>query len=154
MPYLLEKTMFLPLPRDEVFRFFAAAENLARITPPGMGFRIVAPGKIEMRAGTEIEYRIRVLGIAMRWRSLISTWDPPNVFVDEQLSGPYREWIHTHRFEDRDGGTAIHDHVRYRLPLEPLGALAAPLVRRQLEQIFAYRQQAIERILLNQDCPA
>ena len=148
MAYLLEKSMFLPLPREEVFQFFAAAENLGRITPPGMGFRITTPGQIEMGVGTEIEYRIRVLGIPMKWRSLISTWEPPHVFVDEQLGGPYREWIHTHRFEEQEGGTAIHDQVRYRLPLEPLGALAAPFVRWQLEHIFSYRQQAIERILL------
>jgi ligand-binding SRPBCC domain-containing protein len=151
--YVLEKTMFLPLSREQVFDFFSDAGNLARITPPGMGFQIKTPGPIEMRAGTRIEYRIRVFGLPLTWRSLISRWDPPNEFVDEQLRGPYRQWIHTHRFRDhvdpvRGAGTLIEDEVRYRIPGGPLGRLLHPLVRRELEHIFRFRQTAIEAILL------
>jgi ligand-binding SRPBCC domain-containing protein len=106
-----------------------------------------------MRAGTRIEYRIRVFGLPLTWRSLISRWDPPNEFVDEQLRGPYRQWIHTHRFRDhvdpvRGAGTLIEDEVRYRIPGGPLGRLLHPLVRRELEHIFRFRQTAIEAILL------
>lgn len=154
MEYVLEKSMFLPLPRAQVFEFFAEAANLARITPPAMGFQIMTPGPIEMRAGTQIEYRIRVFGLPLTWRSLISRWEPPSVFVDEQLKGPYRQWIHTHRFCDhvdpqRGAGTLIEDQVRYRIPGGSLGRFAHPLVRRELERIFRYRQTAIDFILLN-----
>jgi ligand-binding SRPBCC domain-containing protein len=155
MQHVLESRMFLPLEREQVFAFFADAGNLARITPPELGFRMVMAQPVTMRVGLEIDYRIRVLGVPLKWRSLISRWDPPREFVDEQLRGPYRQWIHTHRFSQHEdpqcgAGTLIEDEVRYQLPLGRLGDLFHPLVRRQLEHIFQYRQQTIERVLLSE----
>ncbi len=146
--HVLETSIHLPLPQERVFQFFADACNLARITPPAMGFQIVSPLPITMQQGTEIEYRIRLAGVPLRWRSLIARWEPPYQFVDQQLQGPYHTWIHTHRFHEENGGTRIEDHVQYRLPLEPIGLVALPFVRRQLKQIFAFREQAITQILL------
>ena len=63
------------------------------------------------------------------------------------MRGPYAEWVHTHTFEDVPGGTRIRDHVRYRLPLAPLGNIALPVVRVQLRRIFDYREAVTRRLM-------
>src|ERR1051325_3396547 len=97
--------VWLPRPRDEVFAFFSSPSNLDAITPPWLQFRTITPGPIEMRAGALINHKLRLRGFPMRWRTKIKMWEPPTLFVDEQMRGPYRRWIHEHTFEDRDGGT-------------------------------------------------
>jgi len=146
--HILRTTLRIPRPREAVFPFFAAAENLERITPRELAFRIRTPLPVAMRAGTLIDYTIGLYGVPMRWRTRIARWDPPDGFTDEQLRGPYARWVHQHRFEDDGpGGTLMHDEVRYRLPLGPIGAIAHPLVRQQLRRIFMHRQVTVLRLL-------
>lgn len=131
---------------DEVFAFFSDAANLERITPPELRFRIISP-PAELREGALIDYRLSLFGVPFGWRTRISVWQPPVMFVDEQLRGPYREWIHTHTFETVSGGTRLTDHVQYRLPIYPFGQVALPIVRRQIEHIFDYRARVIADVL-------
>ena len=145
---VLRARQTLSLPRERVFPFFADASNLARITPAEMGFEIVSQQPNAMQTGTLIDYRIRVWSVPLRWRTVISRWDPPNEFVDEQLRGPYAEWVHRHRFSDTEGGgTLMEDEVVFRLPFGRVGAIVAPLVRWQLRRIFEYRHRAVEEAL-------
>jgi len=135
---------WLRRPRTEVFAFFADAANLERLTPPWLGFEIVTPLPIAMRPGALIDYRLRIHGFPLRWRSEITAWDPPTSFVDEQRRGPYRAWHHTHTFSERDGGTCIHDRVRYAVP----GGIVVQklLVERDVRTIFAYRERVLREL--------
>jgi ligand-binding SRPBCC domain-containing protein len=143
----LQAIQRLSVPRGDVFHFFADAGNLARITPPELGFHILTPQPIAMRAGALIDYRIRLWGIAMSWRTEITTWNPPIEFVDTQLRGPYAEWVHRHRFiAVTEGSTLVEDYVQFRLPMRQFGAIASAIVRRQLRRIFDYRRSAIARL--------
>ncbi len=137
----------LPDPPAAVFPFFADAANLEAITPPWLGFRIVSPRPIDMRAGALIEYRLTLHRLPIAWLTRIEEWVPGERFVDAQLSGPYRLWHHTHEFEsDGAGGTLMRDTVRYALPLGPLGEIAHRLfVARDLAAIFDFRAQALTR---------
>lgn len=137
----LTTSLLVPRPHAEVFTFFAEAGNLQRITPPWVDFRIVTPPPIEMRAGTLIDYRLKVHGVPVGWRTEITVWDPPHQFVDVQLKGPYRRWVHTHRFRAVAGGTQVDDEVDFTVPG---GWLVERLfVARDLRAIFQHRQRAI-----------
>jgi ligand-binding SRPBCC domain-containing protein len=136
--------LWLPRPLAEVFPFFSEARNLEELTPPWLNFEVLTPAPIVMRTGRLIDYRIRIHGIPVKWRTEILDWNPPHRFVDTQLSGPYKLWHHTHTFTERDGGTFCEDHVRY---YPRGGALMNWLfVRVDVERIFAYRQKRLAEL--------
>lgn len=144
---VLEREQAIPASVREVFSFFSDPGNLARLTPPGLRFRIVGSREGALGAGSRLEYRIRWTFVRLRWVTRITRWEPDSEFEDVQEEGPYRLWIHTHRFEPHAGGTLMRDRVEYELPLGSLGLLAHRLlVRRQLETIFDFRRHAIEEI--------
>lgn len=146
--WMLRASQVIPLPREALFPFFADARNLAFITPPAMGFRIRTAEPIVMREGTLIDYTVRVAALPLRWRTLITRWDPPTEFADEQLRGPYALWRHRHHFTELgEGSTRMDDEVLFRLPLAPLGNMAAPFVKHELRKIFRYRHAAIGRAI-------
>ena len=154
--HLLERAQRLELPVERAFEFFGQARNLEAITPQWLGFTLISPEPIEMRAGTLIDYRLKLHGVPVRWRTRIEAWEPPLRFVDVQLRGPYRLWEHTHTFEpDGEHAVVIGDRVRYALPFGPLGRIAhALLVRRDLQRIFDYRAQAVANRLERGSSPA
>lgn len=139
--FRLVAELLLPRAIDEVFAYFSDARNLEKLTPPILHFKITSPGPIQMNTGTTIDYRLRVYGLPLHWTSLISTWDPPRLFVDEQIRGPYRYWIHQHMFEPQGKNTLVKDLVRYQLIG---GSIVHDLfVKRDLQKIFSYRQQQL-----------
>ena len=143
-PFILAMEHWLPRQPEEVFDFYADAFNLEKLTPPWLRFEVVTAAPITMRAGVEIDYRLRLHGLSLKWRSRITDWDPPRRFVDEQTIGPYRTWIHEHTFTPHQGGALVGDYVQYAM----LGGWLADrlLVRRDLRRIFAFRQERLAEI--------
>ena len=143
--YNLTTWLWLPEPRERLFDFFADAHNLERITPPFLRFRVLNTAPITMGPGALIDYKLRLHGLPITWRTEIATWEPPARFCDTQLRGPYREWIHTHTFDEHDGGTMVRDAVRYRLP-GPFFAsriVNALMVAPDTKKIFEFRHEAL-----------
>ena len=134
-------------PIEEVFEFFSDAGNLELITPPELKFRIITPLPLQMGKGTLIDYRIKLNGIPFNWKTEITEWEPPYRFVDTQIRGPYRVWIHEHTFLASGNNTIVRDKVSYLPPglfMEPL--ISTLFVRKKLERIFDYRGEQIVRI--------
>ncbi len=136
--------IWLPGRLERVFEFFSDAGNLEALTPPWVNFHILTPRPIAMKAGTEIEYRLKIRGLPVKWRTLIRTWEPPHRFVDEQARGPYRMWIHEHTFTEKDGGTLVADYVRYAVAFDFL--VHGLFVKRDVERIFEFRREALQRM--------
>lgn len=149
--HTLTRSQRIDRPVDEVFAFFAKPENLALITPSSLNFHILTPKPIDMAVGTLIDYTVKIMGMRVFWRSLITHYDSPREFVDEQLKGPYRLWHHRHSFREIDGGTLIEDNVAYALPFSFIGDIVHGIyVRRNLESIFDFRARAISEIFETQ----
>jgi len=150
-PRVLTRELWLPRPAGEVFAFFADARNLDAITPPWLHFRILSPDPA-MHEGALLDYRIRLRGVPIRWRTRITAWDPPHRFVDAQLRGPYRLWVHEHTFEPRPGGVLCRDRVEYDAPGGPL--VHRLLVAPDLARIFDYRAKRMQELFGPVDDPA
>ena len=144
----LSRTQLVGRPLPEVFAVFSDASNLDALTPPFLRFQILTPMPVELRVGAQLDYQLSLFGVPVRWRTRISDWQPQERFVDEQESGPYAFWRHTHEFEAREGSTLMRDVVDYSEPFGPVGTVAHVLfVRRTLDRIFDFRRDAILRLL-------
>ncbi len=141
----IRREVVVPRALEETFEFFSDAFNLEKLTPPFLKFTVLTPAPIDLRDHAVIEYRLKVRGIPVRWKSRISSWEPPHRFVDEQLKGPYRKWRHEHSFEAHPDGTLVRDHVRYAV----LGGALVNrfFVRPDVEKIFDYRTEALLRLM-------
>ena len=147
--HILERRVWLPRPRPEVFAFFADPRNLERLHPVWARPRWRVPPPARLSAGALLEFRAGAF--PGRWRVIVREFDPPYRFVDTQLAGPFARWDHRHRFAegaDGEGGTWVEDRVTYRLPLGPLGRLIhAAGAGWQLRRLFNYRDRRLRELL-------
>jgi len=147
--YTLEVQQILTISREEAWDFFSSPGNLAKITPPHMGFVITSGTPEKMYPGQIISYKVAPFpGFKTNWVTEITHVSEGSYFVDEQRFGPYRMWHHEHRFEVQNGGILMTDRVSYKLPFGIFGQIAHALfVKKQLEQIFEFRIDVMENLL-------
>jgi ligand-binding SRPBCC domain-containing protein len=151
MNYTLHREQVIPAPIERVWAYFATPRNLNEMTPPDMAFEFIGGGDEPMYPGQIITYKVAILPrMRIRWLTQITHVDPGHRFIDEQRIGPYRLWIHEHRFEPLPNGVHMTDHVTYTLPFGPLGNLTHTLyIRRRLEKIFDYRREKVNALFAN-----
>lgn len=129
---------------ESMFQFFGEAQNLEKITPKTLNFSIVKMNTAEIEKDTLIDYKLKIHGVPINWKTLIVEWSPPHRFIDTQLKGPYKFWHHTHDFEKMGKGTLMSDKVRYKLPMGFLGNLVGQtFVQKDVESIFKYRREVV-----------
>ena len=146
--YNLEFEQYIDLPLEDVFGFFSKPENLSLITPSRLKFDIITPTPLEMKDGQFIDYSLTILyTIKLLWRTLITHYEKPYKFVDQQIKGPYSLWHHTHTFEEKDGGTIIKDNLTYAIPMGIIGRLIHFIyIKHDIKGIFNYRHKILDKI--------
>jgi uncharacterized protein (TIGR01777 family) len=135
---------FVPNDINEVFTFFSDPHNLEKITPNFLNFKILSMNTAVIQKGTLIDYKLKIHGVPLKWRTEIANWEPPYEFCDIQLKGPYSLWKHEHFFETVPGGTLLTDLVRYKMPLGGFGNMIAGIsVENDIKNIFQFRRSAL-----------
>jgi len=121
---------------ETVFSFFSSPENLKVLTPPRLGFKILTSSPINMSKDCLIDYLIYFMGIPVHWRSIITDYDPPYMFIDQQIKGPYTLWHHKHTFREIKNGVEIRDRVVYSIPVGWMGRLLHKYWIKKIWKIF------------------
>tara|TARA_Y100001960_G_scaffold287259_1_gene325224 strand:+ start:999 stop:1511 length:513 start_codon:yes stop_codon:yes gene_type:complete len=144
----ISREVFLNDPIDKVFNFFSDASNLDILTPRWLNFNIITEMPISISKDTHISYQLKYRGFPIKWISNISEWDPPYFFVDEQIKGPYKKWVHFHYFKSQNQGTVVTDIVFYKIignkKIDTL--LDSLIIKSDLDKIFDFRMQMIKTI--------
>ncbi len=146
---IFEHVSHYPHPRDEVFAWHTRPGGFVRLTPPGMATLLEGPSD-GINPGSELLLRIShpmlagpVSRVGAQWRVRHVEFEEGRLFVDEQVSGPFRSWRHEHHFEDAPGGgTTITDRVQWELPPIPT-SIDETIATRELRRLFAFREHQL-----------
>jgi ligand-binding SRPBCC domain-containing protein len=131
---------------ERVFGFHELPNVLDLLMPPWEKARVIQVAKIS-EVGSQAIVEANVLGpITMRWVAQHTVYDPPHLFEDVQVKGPFRSWRHRHIVEPANEGAILRDEIECEPPLGLLGhAIASGLIRKRLEKLFDYRHEVTRR---------
>ena len=102
---------------SQVFAFHESPGALQRLTPPWENVEVVEGGQ-SIRPGSRVVLTTKLGPVPLRWVAEHTEYEPPRMFADTQLSGPFARWYHRHLFlDDGAGGTLLRDEVDYEPPL-------------------------------------
>ena len=149
MMYQLHKTQQLYCDINVAWKFFSSPLNLSHITPPDMNFIVLTHLPDEtIYEGMIIDYKVSpLMGIPIKWQTVIMQVKELNSFTDFQKRGPYKLWKHLHEFIPNERGVLMKDTVEYELPYGVIGKVAHSLIiYKKLQNIFDYRYQVLEKL--------
>jgi ligand-binding SRPBCC domain-containing protein len=129
-------------PPAKVFAFHERPDALPLLVPPWEKVQVVQPPS-SLQVGTRVILRGP---LGLEWVAEHTRYQPPSLFQDEMVRGPFKKWLHTHSMLADGDGTLLRDEVELELPLWMLPGL--PLVKRRLRKMFAYRHQVTAREVL------
>lgn len=148
MRYRLYREQQIKCDVEEAWCFFSSANNLQKITPESMRFKVLSDfADDSIFEGMQIDYLVSpVLNIPLKWKTIITQVDWQRSFTDFQASGPYKYWNHFHEFIPNADGVLMKDTVDYELPMGFLGDLVhGVFVKNKLNSIFDYRFQYLDK---------
>jgi ligand-binding SRPBCC domain-containing protein len=133
-------------PAERVFAFHELPDALALLLPPWETARVLLPPK-SLEAGTRTIVETKLFGLfKVQWEALHTAYEPPRMFEDVQVRGPFKSWRHRHIVEPHELGARLVDDIEYEPPFHFLGRIAAPLlVERRLKRLFDYRHEVTRR---------
>jgi ligand-binding SRPBCC domain-containing protein len=136
------KESFIAAAPERVFAFHELPDAFERLIPPWENVRVIQKADIS-QIGSRAVIEQKLFGlIPSRWIAGHTKYDPPRMFEDVQISGPFAAWRHRHIIEPSEDGAILRDDVEFEPPLWILGQLAAPFaILPKLEKMFEYRHR-------------
>ncbi|HCA57175.1 MAG TPA: cyclase [Blastocatellia bacterium] len=127
---------------ERVFAFHELPDAFERLVPPWEDAKIVQKANIaEIGSRAIIEQKIFGL-IPSRWVAEHTAYNPPRMFEDVQISGPFASWRHRHIIEPHEEGAVLRDEIEFEPPMSIIGDLAVPLfILPRIEKMFDYRHR-------------
>jgi ligand-binding SRPBCC domain-containing protein len=134
------KESFIRASPERVFAFHEQPEALELLVPPWDKSRIVEHADISM-LGSRTIIEARIFGpLTTRWIAEHTAYDPPRMFEDVQVGGPFRRWRHRHLIEPDNDGSILRDEIDYEPPAGLLGRLLLSwFIESRLRKLFDYR---------------
>lgn len=148
-PHILRFRSRMPVTAQKAFEWHQLPDAFERLAPPWQRLEIVErQGTI--RAGDGIRLKVWFGPFPLYWSLVHREFIDGQLFTDEQVSGPFKQWIHRHRFHDEGGSSCVlEDEIEYLLPFDRLTyPLVGGLVKRELSRLFRYRHRRTRDELL------
>ena len=131
----------LPVSVEDAFAYHERRGALQRLVPPWESV-VVEKTDNSLAVGSEVVLKTSVFGVPIRWVAKHTAYEPPRLFADTQLSGPFAKWFHQHQFATVGEHSTLTDQIDFEVPLGAIGSLlGSKTALGKIESMFAYRHR-------------
>ncbi len=140
------KTSIIKAAPEKVFAFHELPDAIERLVPPWESVKIIQRADIS-KVGSQAILEQKIFGlIPSRWLAEHTKYEPPRMFEDVQISGPFASWRHQHIIEPHADGAILRDEIEFEPPLWIFGQVVAPIfITPKIEKMFAYRHEVTRK---------